>query len=282
MSGTAVMDAIGLVSGLLGIVQFMQDNFPEKPPQGASVRVKAGNPGDDNPGMVSVKLNKTKPSVLILTQDGDISHAYAWDFGNNYLGQADGAHLEIGDAATLTIDSFSSGSRADYIGVAADKNAVCISWISVTMFDETPGGAWTGDVGYQCGQNWYEQGEMAGYMDKDQKEEYIPKCTWLDADHSDGVPSAALKFKATAYGHDVSDVTKNGEGCKWTTYGPDNGPIYGKRTSFVLPQHIDRLTLSCRKTWREAIYKCEPCAPSLDGEEAHHVERHVAQGREYV
>jgi hypothetical protein len=57
MSAVAVVDAIGLVSGLLGVVGFIQDNLPEKPAEGATVRIKAGNPGDNNPGMVSVKSN---------------------------------------------------------------------------------------------------------------------------------------------------------------------------------------------------------------------------------
>jgi hypothetical protein len=123
------------------------------------------------------------------------------------------------------------------------------------MFDETPGGAWTGDIGYQCGQNWYEQGEMAGYLDEDQKEEYVPRCTWLDEDHSETVPSAALKFKVTAYGHDVSEVVKNGEGCKWTRYGPDNGPINGKQNFFEQSLMLIRLTLHGRNTWGEASYE---------------------------
>jgi hypothetical protein len=134
----------------------------------------------------------------------------------------------VGDAPTLTIDSFSPGSRADYIGVAIEKNAVCVAWITVSMKDETPGGAWTGDIGYQCGQNWYLNTEMAGYIDKEKKIEYIPRCTWLDEDHTGGVPSAAMKFKVLAYGEDVEEVYENGEACKYTIYGPDNGPIDGE------------------------------------------------------
>lgn len=56
MATAGVINAIGVVSGILGTIGFIQDNLPEKPAQGASVRIKAGNPGDDNPGMVSVEL----------------------------------------------------------------------------------------------------------------------------------------------------------------------------------------------------------------------------------
>lgn len=38
------LDTIGLVSGLLGIIQFGMDNFPgDTPPQGATVLIKAQN-----------------------------------------------------------------------------------------------------------------------------------------------------------------------------------------------------------------------------------------------
>jgi hypothetical protein len=62
MSGAAVINTIGLITGFLGVVSFIQDNLPEKPAQGATVRIKAGNPGDDNPGMVSAeRTNRTRP-----------------------------------------------------------------------------------------------------------------------------------------------------------------------------------------------------------------------------
>ncbi|KAK7425868.1 hypothetical protein QQZ08_007582 [Neonectria magnoliae] len=207
----AVVDGLGLVGSVLGIVGFIQDNIPEKPAEGASIRIKAGNPGDDNPGL-----------------DGDVSAAYAWDTNNNYLGQADGDHVEVGDVADLTIDSFSPGSRAEYVGVSVGDNAVCIAWVTVSMYDGTDGGSWTGDIGYQCGQNWYEQDEMAGYLDEEQKQEYIPRCTWLDADHTFDVPSAAMKFSSTAYGKEVKDTADNSKGCDFTLWGADDGPINDK------------------------------------------------------
>jgi hypothetical protein len=46
------MNAIGLSSGVLGIIGFMQDNIPEEVPQGAMVRIKVANPGVKNPGTV--------------------------------------------------------------------------------------------------------------------------------------------------------------------------------------------------------------------------------------
>lgn len=48
------VDAVGLISGALGIVSFTQGLIPaEKPPQGAIIRIKAGNPGDEDVDEVS-------------------------------------------------------------------------------------------------------------------------------------------------------------------------------------------------------------------------------------
>lgn len=57
--------------------------------------------------------------------------------------------------------------------------------------------------------------------------EYIPKCTWIDADHTNDILEAALKFDVKAYGEKVTD-TKNNDACAPTIFGPDNGPISGK------------------------------------------------------
>ncbi|KAK2616342.1 hypothetical protein QQS21_000776 [Conoideocrella luteorostrata] len=207
-----VVDAIGVVGSVIGVIGFIANRIPNNPPKGASIRVKAGLPGDNNPGM-----------------DGDIAAVYAWDTENNYLGKSKGGHLKEGDTKDFVIDSYSPGTRAEYVGVAADKNAVCIAWITVKMYDETKGGAWTGDIGYHCGQNWFEQKEKAGFIDKEQKKDYIPRCTWLDADHTKGVPSAAMKFYTPGYGSDkVVETKKNSKACDFTKWGPDNGPINGK------------------------------------------------------
>ena len=60
MSIAPVIEGIGAISGALGIIGFYEDNIPGMaPPQGASIRIKAGNPGDDNPGVVSREIFKS-------------------------------------------------------------------------------------------------------------------------------------------------------------------------------------------------------------------------------
>jgi hypothetical protein len=57
--------------------------------------------------------------------------------------------------------------------------------------------------------------------------EYIPKCTWIDADHTNDIAIASLKFDVSAYGENVQDTVGN-DACAATLYGPDSGPIAGK------------------------------------------------------
>lgn len=99
------------------------------------------------------------------------------------------------------------------------------------MKDSTVGGAWTGDIGYSCGQAWYEQAELAGYLDKngprDDSNAFIPHCSWLDGDHTNEIPSAAMKFRTVAYGDSVTETNDKGTYCDATKFGPDTGPITG-------------------------------------------------------
>jgi hypothetical protein len=123
------------------------------------------------------------------------------------------------------VDQSVGGRRAGYISVSNDNDATCIAWITVQQFDGTTGGAWTGDIGYSCGQDWYNSVEPAGTLPDGS--EYIPKCTWIDADHTNDIAIASLKFDVSAYGENVQDTVGN-DACAATLYGPDSGPIAGK------------------------------------------------------
>lgn len=118
--------------------------------------------------------------------------------------------------------------RAEYISVSNNNDATCIAWIAVQQFDKTSGGAWTGDIGYNCGQTWYNSVESAGkFHDEDGGGDYIPKCTWIDGDHTNSIEIAALKFDVVAYGENVAD-TVNSDVCAPTIYAADSEPIAGQ------------------------------------------------------
>lgn len=151
---------------------------------------------------------------------------YSWDVDNIYLGEGDGTKIDSGGFEEITVGQSSPGTQAEYVGVAVDKNAVCVAWVTVKQYDNTEGGAWTGDIGYNCDQHWYEQNQKAGKY-KDSDDDYVPKCTWLDADHTGDTPSAAIKFNVRAYGDKVEETYENSDACDQTVWGKDNGPING-------------------------------------------------------
>jgi hypothetical protein len=162
-------------------------------------------------------LTKTAP------QSGDIAAVYGWNTNNNYLGQAGGSFIDRGDFHDFTIDQNVGGQRAEYVGLSAENDAVCVAWVTVSQFDDTRGSALTGDVGSQCGQNWYENVEIAGFF-KDGGD-YRPRCSWLDGDMSEGIPSAAMKFASSYYGEKTTDSVN--DACGGAIWGADTGPISG-------------------------------------------------------
>jgi len=82
--------------------------------------------------------------------------------------------------------------------------------------------------------------------------EYVPKCTWIDADHTNGIPDAALKFDTAAYGEQVEDTVNNNRGCAFTIYGADNGPIAGMWSRFLYDLGDKVLLMGkYRTTWCE-------------------------------
>lgn len=168
----------------------------------------------------------------------------------------------------MTVDQSVAGRRAGYISVSNNDDATCIAWITVQQPDNTQGGAWTGDVGYQCGQRWYNSVEPAGRLKDEQGGgEYVPKCTWIDANHSNDIASAALKFDVSAYGENVVD-TANSDACAPTIYGADNGPLAGGCL-------LDALTArNCRLTtvYRSSRQTQSLCTTILDDRSPHHIE----------
>lgn len=62
MSG--VLDAIGLISGGLGIIQFFLDNLPANDPAGASVQIKAGLGDDTSSNLVRTICTRVLPPDL--------------------------------------------------------------------------------------------------------------------------------------------------------------------------------------------------------------------------
>ena len=208
----AAMEAIGLVSGALGIIQFLMDNIPkEAEDSGTVVSIKVGLGDDNSSGM-----------------GGGITSVYGFDVHNDYLGSSKSGSIKTSMSADFTIAQAFDDRQAEYISVAGSDDAVCISWVSVSQHDGSDGGAWTGDIGYQCGESWYHGNQSPGHFknpDGSAGDKYWPMCTWLDSDHTNGLKSGSLKFNVGAYGINAGDTVNNKQGCSSTIFSTDSGPI---------------------------------------------------------
>nr|POE72335.1 hypothetical protein CFP56_12210 [Quercus suber] len=229
MAVAATIDTIGLLASGLGIVQFGLDHIPSNPgPSGASLQIKAGQ------------------AANLTEAGGGIYAVYAYDLDNQYLGSGSGGDVADGGTFSTTIDQSSPDIQADFVGVTFTDDAVCVAWISVKMQDGSPGGAWTGDIGANCGEVWAYQTQTAGTAEN---QAYIPRCTWFDGDHTTGAHSS-MKFRTRAYGEACADTIANSHQCDSTIYGVDNTPIDGqpakhKRDTRIRPQWmIDQLIIS--------------------------------------
>ncbi|KAF1834468.1 hypothetical protein BDW02DRAFT_579541 [Decorospora gaudefroyi] len=207
-----IVNTIGVVSGVFTIITFFKDGIFGGPPDpaGATVRIKAGVPELLNEGD---------------SLGGSIDKIYAFGTDNKYLGQSDGCDIGTGGLCTRTVDQTSPGKHSRYISVSNNADATCISWISVLQHDGLNNGAWSGDIGYGCGQAWYNSIERAG--EKSDGSAYIPKCTWLDADYTNGIANAALKFDVFAYSNLVGDTINSNAACASTIFDSTTGPIPG-------------------------------------------------------
>ena len=170
--------------------------------------------------------------ILTCIQEGEINMVYAFDTRNGYAGQADGGHIDDGGILTVTVDQATPGLRAEYIAISNKNDAACVAWITVKQFDDTYGGAWTGDIGSECEQASHYSEESAGKLKNDDGSDsdtdYNSRCTWLDGDHTNDIAISALKFDVGAYAADKVEATLANGACDATIYRPDNGPISGK------------------------------------------------------
>ncbi|KAI2485079.1 hypothetical protein Ptr902_04019 [Pyrenophora tritici-repentis] len=218
----SLYDAIGVGSqGRLGIVGFSQENFAPPGREGAVVSIKTG---------LSEVVNEPHDSLA-----GTIDRIYGFNNRNELMGNREGCHTGSGGTCTKELYQYGISPEPRYISVTSTTDATCISWISVTQIGDMPPTAWTGDIGWYCGQKWYNSLNHAGRL-LDSHLYYFPKCTWVDADNTNYITAGALKFDTKAYGEDSID-TFRGNVCKPTIFAQANEPI-GPRPQSAHPQSV--------------------------------------------
>lgn len=114
-----------------------------------------------------------------MLQGGQISAVYAFDAENQYIGQASNHLVKSGGDYTFTIDQSTASLQSGYISVANNNDGTCIAWITVAQHDGSDSnGAWTGDIGKECGQRWYPSDQKAGKITDENGAvvDYMPAC----------------------------------------------------------------------------------------------------------
>ncbi|KAI1160787.1 hypothetical protein F5B18DRAFT_486877 [Nemania serpens] len=158
----AILEAIGLISGVLGIIQFGMDNLPQEESVGSTIRVTVGL---DVPG----NLNNA---------GGDLPDIRLFNEAGQFLGiKADPGEVKSGEFGDITIEhNHNSGQQAAYTLFSANNNAICIAYASITW----PSGdqyAWVGDWGHQCGGSWYYSNVYISASGAK------PDCLWIDGNN---------------------------------------------------------------------------------------------------
>ncbi|PVI06875.1 hypothetical protein DM02DRAFT_581396 [Periconia macrospinosa] len=218
------MKAIGLVTEVLGIISFFQDNLPARSPKGATIRIKVGL--EDNSAN---------------NYGGRIAQIMAYDTNNAVIGNLrPNKDIASGDFADYTIDQETPGIQSRYVSFLGTNGAICISWITLKNLDGALDAAWTGDVGSRCGHGWNWGRQVAGRDAAGNP--YIPRCTWIDADHSNGLDTGAIKIDFQAYGDQLQDTIKNNAACSKTIFQSKANQVDGIKRSMIEEERPEWMT----------------------------------------
>jgi hypothetical protein len=138
MAGMAVVNVIGVLSGLLSFYQFGAEKFASSDEGGSVVRIQVGL---DSPGKLS-NAGGDLPDVRLFNEAGEF-------LGGEY----DPGYIEDGTTGKDIRVEQSSEQQATYGLFTANDDAICIALLSIVWPDEQKFG-WTGDVGKLCGGSW--------------------------------------------------------------------------------------------------------------------------------
>ncbi|KAI2614879.1 hypothetical protein GGR54DRAFT_321920 [Hypoxylon sp. NC1633] len=162
MAEFGIIDAIGVLSGVLGIIQFGMDNFAEPKRVGSTVRVTVGL---DTAG----GLNDA---------GGDLPDVRLFNEGGEFLGITSGAgKVADGGYGDITVNHNEDlNQQPTYALFSGNKNAICVAAVSIT-FPSSDKYSWVGDWGHQCGGSWYYSNV---YINQGSRK---PDCFWIDGNN---------------------------------------------------------------------------------------------------
>lgn len=99
---------------------------------------------------------------------------------------------------TVTQNEGATGQPEYILLTTVNTDAICITYVTVS--GNGVSWNWMGDVGYTCGGDWYPSTAKFG------SDNYQPKCTWIDSDHSDGLHFIAMSMHMPDFNGDQALV----------------------------------------------------------------------------
>lgn len=130
---------IGVVSGLMTIFTFLDDNFSTESPTNSETKMRIVAGLDGTEGLSNA--GGDYPDVRLFGENGEFLGA---EYDPGYVD--DGTHYD------LTIQQ-STGQQPTYALFTGNTDAICIAYISATWPDSQNYG-WVGSWGRKCGQPW--------------------------------------------------------------------------------------------------------------------------------
>ncbi|RMJ21313.1 hypothetical protein PHISP_07818 [Aspergillus sp. HF37] len=198
----ALVNALGILAGSLGIISFGINNFGKAPSTGSTIKVAValdGSGGTTNAG-------------------GGLPDVRVWDDFGAFQGMTvDPGKVEDGTLGSITVNHDHQGV---YSLFSANNDAICIAWITTTWSDDLGGNQYavSGDFGATCGMASYYSNM---YINDDT--DYQPLCFWIDKNGD--TPQTGFQVRWPAYAseqHDPDNENPN-QLC--------NGIDFGSRTT---------------------------------------------------
>ncbi|KAJ5794804.1 hypothetical protein N7457_001403 [Penicillium paradoxum] len=178
----SIVDAIGVISGILTIVSFGKDNFGNGETSGSTIKVAVALDGPSGP----------------TDAGGDLPDIRVWNEVGSFVGmKADPGSVNNGNLGEVSIDHENQGV---YSLFSANNDAICVAWVTTTWSDDRGGNRYavSGDYGEACGGTWFES-----HMYPNSNEDYQPKCFWIDKDGDQ--PKTGFQVRWPAFSKDEHD-----------------------------------------------------------------------------
>jgi hypothetical protein len=196
----AAIEVIGVISGLLGIVQFGIDNIPEQETSQSTLMIGVGLDGTDPAHPDRGSMNSA---------GGDLPDVRLWNENVEFIAAtADPGTVDSGEANTITVDQGDNGQQPTYALLSANDDAICIAFVSITMPEPAKQHyAWLGDWGAECGATWFYSRYLVDGKN------YRPMCTWIDANGDQPTTGLSMHFPSFVgsdpSAHNASDYCSN-------------------------------------------------------------------------